>query len=337
MPPWVPERIREAMPDGSELRVMEVEADGSGDGVARVHPEVLTAVEDADAYFGYGIPEELLRVGDELRWVHSAAAGVGGSLTPTMLERDVLFTNSAGIHAEPMADHVLAMILHFARGLDVAVRFQAEGRWETGPFYAADAPVSELPTWTVGVVGFGGVGRAVARRCAALGARVLGLRRTAPDQPVVELEGPHGRTVGTAEVLAGPGGYRRLLEESDVVVVSAPETDETRGMVDAEALSRMKEDALLVNVARGGLVEQDALVEALEAGRLRGAALDVTDPEPLPEGHPLWRMDNVLITPHVSGVTHRFWERQTALIAENIERFEAGRPLRNLVDKRAGY
>ena len=341
MPPWVPGRIREALPPGSILRVMDVPSDGSGDGTARAHPEVLAAVEDADAYLGYGIPAEVLRRGGRLRWVHSGAAGVGSSLTPELRAADVVFTNSAGIHADPIAETVLGMILHFVRGLDFAAAAAARetGRWDTGPFYAAGTPVGELSRSTVGIVGFGGVGRAVGARCAALGARVLGLRRSlsVPGPVASALELPGGRGRVEVEVWRSPEGLGPLLEGSDVVVLSAPETPETRGLVDAGALARMKPSALLVNVGRGGLVDEEALVDALRAGGLRGAALDVARQEPLPDDHPLWTLPNVLVTPHVSAVTDAFWERQTALVAENVRRLASGKSLRNVVDPERGY
>lgn len=349
MPSWVPERIREALPPGSELRVMEVPADGSGDGTARVHPDVLSAVDDADAYLGFGIPPEVLRRGRRLRWVHSGAAGVGGSLTAELEAADVAFTNSAGVHAEPIAETVLGMILHFFRGLDFAVASASrdEGRWDTRPFYAADTPVRELSRSTVGIVGFGGVGRAVGARSAALGATVLGLRRSRPAGPgsvaaagpesaTTEMNLPGGGAVAV-RVWAYADGLGVVLERSDAVVLSVPETPETRGMVDTAFLAGMRPGSVLINVGRGGLVDEGALLEALEDGRLRGAALDVTSREPLPDDHPFWNLENVLVTPHVSAVTDGFWERETALVLENVRRFVAGRPLRNVVDPERGY
>jgi len=325
-PAWVADEIRDALPHGWELVIPDAPADGTGDGAAVVAPAVLEAVEGARVYLGMGIPDEVLRAGEELEWVHSGAAGVGGSLGPEMRARDVLFTNSAGIHAEPMADTVLAMTLHFTRGLDFAVRAQAAGTWRTDPFYDARTPVTELQDCVVGILGYGGVGREVAKRFSALGVRVLALRRNPPPGG-----DPH------AEVLHGAGGLARVLGRSDVVVVSLPETEETRGLLGAEALEEIKEGAILINVARGGVVDEEALIDALRSGRIRGAGLDVFSSEPLPDGDPLWELPNVLITPHVSAVTRRFWRRQVDLIVENLERFLEGRELVNLVDKEAGY
>lgn len=340
MPSWVPARVREALPEGGSLHVVDVPADGSGDGTARVAPEVLEAVGDADAYLGFGIPEAVLERGRRLRWVHSGSAGVGGSLTPTLLaRRDVVFTNSAGIHAPPMAEGVVGALLHFARGFDLASRGQAEGRWVQERFYEADAPLAELAGSTVGLVGYGGIGREVARRVVPLGARVLALKRRPPATPAVDVPSlVEGVSFPAAvRLLHGPKGFRDLLRESDAVVLCVPETDATRGMMDGSALALMKPSAVLVNVARGGVVDEGALVDALRAGRLRGAALDVFSREPLPEGHPLWSLPGVLLTPHVSGVTRRYWDREAALVAENLRRLAQGRPLRNVVDRDAGY
>lgn len=339
MPEWVVDEIRRVVPDDWRVVAPEVAADGSGDGAGRAPEPVLQAVADAEVYLGFGVPAEVLEAGPDLRWVHSGAAGVGGSLTPEMRERDVVFTNSAGIHAEPMAETVVAMILHFGRGLDFAVGGQAEGRWRQEPFFRADAPLRELAGGVVGILGFGGIGREVARRVAPLGARVLALKRTPPEPGDATLITVDGRAAldDAVEIVAGADGWGRLLAESDYLVVAAPETDETRGMVDAAALGRMRSEAVLINVARGGLVDQEALVEVLQEGRIRGAALDVFASEPLPHESPLWELPNVLITPHVSAVTSRYWERETELITENLRRYLEGVPLVNVVDKDAGY
>lgn len=327
-PPWFAEELRTALPDDWTLAVLDTPSEGTGDGSTRVHPEVLAAVADARVYMGFGIAEEVLRAAPELAWVHSGSAGVNSSLTPEMdRRRELVFTNTAGVHGPPMAEAVLGMILFFFRGFDLAVASQRRRRWETGPFYDEDAPLRELSRSTVGIVGLGGVGTEVAARCVALGARTLGLRRRAEG-------GPEG-----VEVLAGREGFRRLLAESDALVVTAPETPETRGLLNAEALASMKEGSILVNVARGSIVNEAALVQALRNGPLRGAGLDVFSVEPLPEDSPLWGLSNVLVTPHVSPVTRHFWRREAELILHNLRAFLDGRPeeMRNVVDRDAGY
>jgi phosphoglycerate dehydrogenase-like enzyme len=342
MPTWVPEALREALPSDWELVVIDDLTDGSGDGAARVSPGVLAAVRTAEVYFGYGIPPEILEAGRGLAWVHSGAAGVGSSLHDAMKSSDVVFTNSAGIHAPPMAETVLGMILFFARGIDYAVANQRKGRWSTDPFYDASVPPFELAAATVGIVGFGGIGREVARRVAALGARVVAVKRTPPAEGEAELNpvGGGGDLGACIELLHGDSGLDAVLRRSDVVVLAAPDTPETRGSIDRAAFARMRPGALLINVARGSLVDEEALLEALRSGRLRGAGLDVFRREPLPDGHPLWSFDNVLVTPHVSAVTPGFWRRETDLILRNLERHVTGVPVsewENVVDKHAGY
>jgi phosphoglycerate dehydrogenase-like enzyme len=342
MPAWVPAELKAALPAGWELAVIEEETSGAGDGASRVHPAVLEAVRDAEVYLGYGIPEALLEAGPALRWVHSGAAGVAKSLTPGMLASPVIFTNSAGVHAPPIAETVLAMILFFGRGLDFAVEGKRRGEWWQDPFYVADSPLRELAGSTVGIVGFGGIGREVARRVASLGARVVALKRRSSSSGDDDLQpvAGGGSLAGLIRIVRGDSGLDALLTESDSVVVSAPETPDTRGLIGARELALMKRGALLVNVARGRIVDELALARALTEGRLRGAGLDVFAEEPLPGDHPFWRLPNVLLTPHVSGVTGGFWRRETDLVLRNFRRYVAGASpaeWENVVDKRAGY
>jgi phosphoglycerate dehydrogenase-like enzyme len=330
IPAWALDEIRAAVPAEWEVVVVDALADSSGDGGGPT-PAALEAVRGAEVYLGYGIPRELFAAATapphgRLRWAHSASAGVGGSLHPAMLASDVVLTNSAGVYAEPMADQVLAAILYFTRGLDVAVRQQREARWDKGPFNAVPTFMRELSEGTVGIVGLGGIGRAVARRAAALGMRVIATRRR-----------PQADAPEEVEVLAGEDALERLLPRSDYLVVTVPRTRETAGLIGARELGMLPGGAVLVNVARGGIVDESALAGALRSGRLRGAALDVFEREPLPGDSPLWRLPNLLATPHVSGTSRLFWRRQAELIVENLRRYLAGAPLLNVVDKRAGY
>lgn len=324
LPWWVVERARAALGAGWDLRVVESPTAGTADGTGPP-PEALEALSDAEVYLGMGVPAEVLRAGPGLRWVHTGTTGVGSALTPELLAREVVLTNSAGVHGPPVADTALAMILHFARGIDIAVRAQARGRWEKGPFDAAEPLLREIPGSVVGLIGFGGIGREVAKRVLALGCRVLALKRRPS-------EAPPG-----VEVHTDSAGLRTILAESHYLVLCAPETPETRGLLDGRAIASLRPDAVVVNVGRGALVDEGALVAALAKGSLRGAGLDVFVREPLPADHPLWRLDNVLITPHVSSYTDRFWEREAALMVDNLRRWTRGEPLRNVVDKTAGY
>ncbi|MBD0320447.1 MAG: D-2-hydroxyacid dehydrogenase [Gemmatimonadetes bacterium] len=325
IPDWAVDEIRAAVPDDWEVVVLHDLTDSTGDG-GPATPAAMAAIAEAEVYLGYGIPPALFAAaGERLRWAHSGAAGVGGSLHAAMLASDVVLTNSAGVHAEPIADTVLATILYFARGLDFAVRLQAEHRWDRGPWESADAPVRELSQLTLGVHGLGGIGRAIARRGAALGMRVLATRRRPGDAP----EG--------VELLTGGHALEGLLDASDVLVVTVPRTKETEGTIGAAELARLPAGATVMVISRGGVVDEDALVEALRAGRIRGAALDVFAREPLPAESPLWGLPNALLTPHISGASHLFWRRQTDLVTENLRRYLAGDPLLNTVDKHAGY
>jgi phosphoglycerate dehydrogenase-like enzyme len=342
MPTWVPAEIRAVLPAEWELIVIEEETSGAGDGASRVHPAVMAAVPTAEIYFGYGIPAALLEAAPELRWVHSGAAGVAKSLTPAMLASPVVFTNSAVVHGPPIAETVLAMILFFGRGLDYAVEGKRRSEWWQDPFYSADTPLAELAGSTIGLVGFGGIGKEIARRVASLGARVIALKRrppTAGENELTPVSGG-GSLADRIEIVEGATGLDALLRRSDAVVVTAPETPDTREMIGARELGMLKRGALVINVSRGRLIDESALVAALAEGRIRGAGLDVFGQEPLPADHPLWRLSNVLITPHVSGVTRGFWRRETDLILRNLRRYLDGAPSErweNVVDKRAGY
>lgn len=319
------EAFRDALGTGWTVRALEVPLDATGDGPGVVPSELLTEIRDAEVYCGFGIPRSAFLAGERLRWVHSGAAGVGGSLFPEMRASDVLFTNSAGLHAEPMAEHALAMILYFARGLDVAVAGMRDRSWRNVELTGRESPVMELGGRALGIVGYGGIGRAVARRAAALGMRIRAIRRSPGDLPP-ELDD-----------LGGPDDLPRLLSSSDAVAVTVPETSETRGLIGARELALMRPHAVFLNLSRGGVVHEEALAEALAERRLRGAGLDVFRREPLPPDSRFWSLENVLITPHTSAASQRFWDRHTELVLRNMERFLAGRELENLVDKELGY
>ncbi|MEX0856398.1 MAG: D-2-hydroxyacid dehydrogenase [Gemmatimonadota bacterium] len=329
IPPWAVSEIRAAFPSDWSLHVAAGATDGSGDGTPALPPEVVAALRGARVYLGFGVPEAVLDAGgDTLEWVHSGAAGVGGSLHESMRASSVRFSNSAGIHGPPIAESVLAMLLHFTRGLDFAVAAQRRCVWDTDPFLAADTPGGELSTLTVGILGYGGIGMEVGTRLRALGTRVLGLRRSAPETAI------DGAGV---ELLSGEDGMSRLLAESDALVISAPLTAVTRGVLSSERIRTLRKGAVVINVARGALVDEEGLLAALRDGHLRGAGLDVFAAEPLSPDHPFWEMPNVLITPHISAVTRGFWRRETDLIVENSRRYREREPLLNEVDRGRGY
>ncbi len=318
--------IRRAFGRGFE--VVEVSAttssDGDGGGGS---PEAIAAARGAEVYLGYGVPPAVARAAQgTLRWAHSAAAGVRATLTPELLATGAALTNAKGLHAEPMADWVIAAIGFCLRGFHDAVRAQREVRWTKDAFTDGRVRVREFAGTRVGLVGLGGIGTAIARRCAALGMEVRAIRRR-PRLP---------RPRGVVWV-GGAGQLCRLAGRSDVLVIAAPDTGATRGVVNDAVLRALPPGAFIVNVARGGLLDERALLVHLESGHVAGCALDVFAAEPLPGDHPFWRHPRVLVSPHVSAVSDRFWERETALLVENIRRYRRGASLKNLVDLDAGY
>jgi phosphoglycerate dehydrogenase-like enzyme len=327
LPPEGAERLRAATPAGWRIHIVESPTSSDGDGPPRPSDEVMDAIRDAEVYFGFGIPRDLFVEAKKLRWVHSAAAGVGSALHDEMRVSEVLLTNSAGIHAIPIAEYAVAGILHFLRGLDVAIDQQRQAKWDKAFFVADDAPLREMDTVRALIVGTGGLGGETGRRLAALGARVTGVRRR------IELGPPPGfeRVIPLSELDAA-------LPEHDVVILAAPLTGDTAGLMTAARLDLLPRHSIVVNVARGALVDEVALMERLESGRLRGAVLDVFREEPLAATSPLWHLRQILLTPHISPVSPgRFWPRQLDLFLGNWARYINGEPLVNVVDKAAGY
>lgn len=320
------EAIRRAFGRGWSLAAVKAPTASDGDGGAG-SPEAIAAVAGAEVYIGWGIGATIAEAAaGSLRWAHTASAGVGRSLTPAFRATGAVLTNSAGVQAEPMADWVIAAIGYCLRGFHAAEAARVERRWAKDEFTDGRVRPREFQGTRVGLIGLGGVGRAVARRCTALRMVVRGIRR----HPV--LPRPRGvRWVG------GPADLARLAGQSDVLVITAPLTAETRGLVTGDVLDLLPPGAFLINLARGGLVDEAALLDRLDNGRLGGCVLDVTRREPLPADSALWTHPQVFVTPHVSAVSDRFWERETALIVENVGRYLRGRRLRNVVDLEAGY
>lgn len=326
LPEWANAQLRDATPEGWELVLVQSPTVSAGDGTNRVSDETLDAVATAEAYFGFGVPAPLLGVASRLRWAHSASAGVGNSITPELRASNVVLTNSAGVYADAMADTVLAGVLYFVRGLDYAVHQQRDARWDQTPFVTPTARMREVEELRVLVIGAGGIGSAVGKRFMALGCQCTGVRR----RPNL------GAPPGFLRVV-GPDSIDRELGEADVVVLSAPLTAESRHLLDATRVPLLRAGAIVVNVARGALLDEAALLEALDSGGVRGAVLDVFSTEPLPADNRLWSHPRVLVTPHVSGVSPRHWDRALSLFLENWRRWVAGEPLYNVVNLDAGY
>ena len=319
--------IEDATPDGWRVKIVRSLTSSDGDGPPEPSAEVMDAIVEAEAYFGFGIPKPLFDRARKLKWVHSAAAGVASALYTEMRDSPILLSNSAGVHAIPIAEYVVAGILHFFRGLDVAAEQQRAAKWDKSFYVSEASPVREASGARILIVGAGGLGTAVATRMSALGAICVGVRRR-PEQ---------GAPEGFSRVV-GPDALDSELAAADVVVLTAPATSESTGMLTAERLKLLKPASILVNVARGSLVDQEALAAALKNGRIRGAVLDVFQKEPLAGDSPLWQLRNALLTPHISPVSPgRFWPRALEVFCDNWRRYDRGEPLRNLVDKQAGY
>ncbi len=292
---------------------------------ARNAAETLALVRDAEVAFSSQLHGEAIGAGARLRWVHSPAAGIGGMLSPAMVASPAVLTNSRGVHADAMAEHVLGVVIALFRKLPEAFAHQAAHRW------GHDAMTQGTPSRLVrgaafGVIGPGSIGSAVARLASAFGAHVEVIRR----RP--ELGAPEG-----VRAVFGPDALLDRLPRWDVVVLAAPQTSLTRGMIGRRELRAMKRDAIVVNVGRGKLVKEADLAEALHQRTIGGAALDVFEHEPLDPASPLWDLPNVLITPHTSSLRADYWELTTQLFADNLRRFDAGEALLNVVDKHAGY
>ena len=296
----------------SDLSVAWVDAEGSFEGDPA----------DAAAYFrwwtGRPILDRVLAAAPGLRWMHTPSAGVDHLLIPQVLERDITVTNSAGVHAIPIAEFVLALLLARVKQLHGYHAAQAAARWDR------ELEAEELYERTLLILGIGGIGQAIAERAAAFGMRVWGSRRTPRPMPGVE------RVVGM-------DGWRELLPAADYIVVATPLTPETQGMLDAAAFAAMRPTAFVVNIARGAIIDEAAMLAALRAGQIAGAALDTFEQEPLPADSPLWALPNVTITPHATAGSPRMRERQIELFSENLRRFRNGEPLLNVVDKAVGY
>ena len=331
-PAWrIPERLEQeivsAAPAGWTVHVVPTDTVSDGDGGQVPSLEALAAIADAEVYVGYGITRPLFLAAKRLRWVHSAAAGVGSALFDEMRASNVVISNSAGVHAIPIAEYVIGGLLHFWRGFDITAAAQRKPAWDRDEFLSDHCPVREVGENTVLIVGTGGIGGEIATRLTALGATCVGVRRR-PDA---------GTPPGFAKV-AGLDALDELLPHADALVLAAPFTPLTRGLITAARLDALPSHALVANVSRGALLDEAALAERLTSGRLRGAVLDVFLKEPLALDSPLWQLRRALITPHVSGVSPlRFWDREGSLFRDNWRAYVAGQPMRNVVNKDAGY
>jgi len=277
---------------------------------------------EAEILYTHHVPAERIASARNLKWVQTLGAGVEWLLTPEVRRReDLVVTNTSGIHAQPIAEHVFGFVLMFAHQLHRAIRQQVAHNWDGN---ALRNDVTTLSGATLGLVGLGAIGRRLAEIGSAFGMRVTAFKRSP------------GAAAGVDRVF-GPGQLAPFLKEAEYVVNTLPLTAQTRGLFGPAEFAAMRSDAIFVNIGRGGTVQTDALVDALKSRRIAGAAQDVTDPEPLPADHPLWGLENVILTPHYSGAHPGYVQRASAIFVENLVAYLAGKPLSNVVDKHAGY
>jgi phosphoglycerate dehydrogenase-like enzyme len=268
-------------------------------------------------------PGDLLRVvfplTKKLRWIHTLSAGVDNLLWPELTESPVLLTNGRGVYRRPLAEWAIAAALFIAKDFRRLVRQQESGVWE--PF-----DVEELHGRTLSIVGYGEIGRAVAEKARAFGMEVIALRRH-PEMSANE----------DAAIIFGPSQLQDMLKVSDYVLISAPSTPATKGMISDSEFAVMKPSAVIINIGRGPVIDEAALVRALKEKRIRGAALDVFEREPLMDSHPFYGLSNVLLSPHCADHVEGMRDLAMEIFTRNFEHFSKGEPLENVVDKRAGY
>jgi phosphoglycerate dehydrogenase-like enzyme len=326
-PEWFAERLRKEFPDFQVVRMTTY------DGIEE-------QLADADIAFTFSLRPEQFAQAKRLRWIHSPAAAVHQFLFPELVNSDVILTNAREVHGPVVAEHVLALIFALAKRIPQSVRFQQKHIWGQEILWEDHAAPAEIAGATLGLVGLGSIGRNVAKRASALGMKVIAVRHSHFSQNQGEMGHPTASETGKAEFVDEVLPSSRLddmLARADYVVLAAPVTESTQGMIGREQLSKMKPDAYLVNVGRGPLIDETALIEALREKKIAGAALDVFDQEPLPPDSPFWDLENVLITPHTAGMTTKLWERHYTLFSENLRRFLTGQPLLATVDKKRGY
>jgi D-2-hydroxyacid dehydrogenase (NADP+) len=311
-PSWLAERIRTDFP---KLDVVQLPD----------YDRVTQEIADADIFIGWSLRAEQVAVAKKLRWVHSTAAAVHQLMIPELRASKIIVTNARDVHGPVVAEHAIALLFALAKRLPAAMRYQQQRVWAQTHLWRETPPPRELAGATLLVLGLGSIGQGVAKSAKALGMHVLAVREH-PEK---------GR--GEAQEVHAFNNLDELLPRADYVVIASPLTDQTRNLFNAERLAKMRRDAYLVNVARGPVVDEAALANALVKKQIAGAALDVFTAEPLTADSPFWKLENVLITPHSASLSEKMWERHYALIGENLQRYLAGKPLLNVVDKEKGY
>jgi len=280
---------------------------------------------DAHIFVGASLRAEQFTQAKQLQWIHSTAAGVSQLMYPELRSSGVIVTNPSGIFSAPMAEHTMGMIVALARNFPDTVRFQDAAKWAQQDLWDKPQRLTEINGSLLLIVGYGSIGRELSKRARAFDMRIWGVTRSGK-----------GCTPSVEKILP-ISELHEALPHADYVVIAAPDTPETKRLIGAEQMGRMKRGARLINIGRGSLLDEAALIAALYSGQLSGAALDVTAVEPLPADSALWKAPNLFITPHTSGVSDRLWQRETELLLQLLEEWFAGKELSNRVDLSRGY
>jgi phosphoglycerate dehydrogenase-like enzyme len=308
----VPETLRRRWPEMQVLHLLD-------------YDHLPQELPDTDIFVGYSLRPNQLKLAKKLKWLHSTAAGVAQLMYPELRDSGIVVTNPSGIFSVPMAEHTMGLLAALARNFPDSVRHQDNSHWGQQDLWDKPQRLTELNGQLLLIVGYGSIGRELARRAHSFDMRVWGVTRSGKGD------------ANYAEKIVPASQLDEILPEADYVVVAAPETAETAQLINAARIARMKRGARLINVGRGSLLDETALLRALDSGALAGAALDVTRSEPLPPDSPLWKGRNLFITPHTSSVSDRLWIRQADILVHLLERWFDGRELFNRVDFSRGY
>ena len=311
-PDWLGHRLQQDFPDHYFVQVASLDS-------------LPNEIADTEVLIGWQLRAEQFNQANKLQWIHATTAAVHQLMFPELVKSAVRVTNSTEIHGPVVAEHAIALVLALAKGLPWASKLQQQHRWGQQDLWRSFARPREVTGATLGIIGLGAIGRESVRLAKALGMRVLAVR-----------EHPDRGSEGADHVL-GPEELKHVLEQSDYVLVAAPLTARTQALFDDGAFENMRRDACFLNVSRGALVDEDALGRALREGKIRAAALDVFETEPLPADSALWELENLFITPHTAALTEKLWERHFVRISENLRRYVSGKPLLGEVDKQRGY
>lgn len=311
-PEWLGPRLQQNFPEHHFIQLPDLD-------------NLAKEIVDAEVFVGWQLRPEQFKEADKLRWIHATTAAVHQLMFPELVASDVRVTNSTEIHGPVVAEHAIALALALAKGLPWAGKYQQHHHWGQQDLWRSFARPREIAGATLGVIGLGAIGRESVRLAKALGMRVIAVR-----------EHPERGAEGADRVL-GPAELDQLLGQSDYVLLAAPLTARTQTLFDDRAFEKMRSDACVLNVSRGALVDEDALGRALRKRKIRAAALDVFQTEPVPPDSPLWDLENLVITPHTAALTEKLWERHLVRIGENLRRYLARNPLLGEVDKQRGY